>query len=144
MRGLSVIQPYATLLAIAAKRFETRSWPTSYRGPIAIHASQGFPRKFQALIDREPFLSVLRPYLDDQYSLPRGAILATATLVNCHAVEILTLSDQERAFGDYSPGRFAWEFVDVVRLNEPAPCKGMLGLWAVPEHVRRRIRAKAP
>lgn len=44
MRAISLLQPWATLVALGAKRRETRSWPTRYRGPIAIHASKGMPR----------------------------------------------------------------------------------------------------
>jgi hypothetical protein len=36
---------------------------------------------------------------------------------------------QERAFGNYDDGRFAWLFEDVVALAEPIPAKGALGLW---------------
>ncbi len=39
MKALTVWQPWATLVAIGAKRIETRSWSTSYRGPLAIHAA---------------------------------------------------------------------------------------------------------
>lgn len=39
MKALTVHQPYASLIAIGAKRIETRSWSTSYRGPLAIHAA---------------------------------------------------------------------------------------------------------
>jgi hypothetical protein len=38
MKALSLWQPWATLVSIGAKRIETRSWPTKYRGPLAIHA----------------------------------------------------------------------------------------------------------
>lgn len=41
MRGLSLTEPWATLVAIGAKKIETRSWGTDYRGPIVIHASVG-------------------------------------------------------------------------------------------------------
>lgn len=41
MKGLSLTQPWATLVAIGAKRIETRIWATSYRGPLAIHAAKG-------------------------------------------------------------------------------------------------------
>lgn len=40
MKALTVTEPWATLIAIGAKRIETRSWPTDYRGPVAIHASK--------------------------------------------------------------------------------------------------------
>lgn len=45
MKALSLWQPWASLVAIGAKTIETRSWSTSYRGPLAIHAaktSRGF------------------------------------------------------------------------------------------------------
>lgn len=41
------------------------------------------------------------------------------------------LTDRERAFGDYSPGRFAWLLADVRRLDEPVPCVGRQGLFNV-------------
>jgi hypothetical protein len=37
-KGFTVKQPYAQLLADSSKRYETRSKPTSYRGPVVIHA----------------------------------------------------------------------------------------------------------
>lgn len=44
MKALSLTQPWATLVAIGAKHIETRSWSSSFRGRIAIHASKGFPK----------------------------------------------------------------------------------------------------
>ena len=40
MKALTITQPWATLIAIGAKRFETRGWSTPYRGPLAIHAGK--------------------------------------------------------------------------------------------------------
>jgi hypothetical protein len=42
---------------------------------------------------------------------------------------ITAISDQEWAFGDYSPGRFAWELRNVRRLPEPILARGALSLW---------------
>ena len=41
MKLLSLWEPWATLMAIGAKKIETRSWATSYRGWLAIQASKG-------------------------------------------------------------------------------------------------------
>lgn len=38
MRALTLWQPWASLVALDVKTIETRSWSTSYRGPLAIHA----------------------------------------------------------------------------------------------------------
>jgi hypothetical protein len=38
MKALTLHQPWATAVAEGIKTIETRSWSTSYRGPLAIHA----------------------------------------------------------------------------------------------------------
>jgi len=40
MKALTLYQPWATLIAIGAKKVETRWWSTKYRGPLAIHAGK--------------------------------------------------------------------------------------------------------
>lgn len=44
MRSLTLHQPWASLIAVGAKTIETRSWSTTYRGPILIHASKTVAR----------------------------------------------------------------------------------------------------
>jgi hypothetical protein len=39
MKALSVKQPHATLICAGVKRVENRTWTTSYRGRLLIHAS---------------------------------------------------------------------------------------------------------
>jgi hypothetical protein len=43
VKALTLHQPWAQLVAIGAKRIETRSWSTRYRGPLAIHAGARKP-----------------------------------------------------------------------------------------------------
>lgn len=40
MKALTIRQPWASLVALGVKTIETRSWSTSYRGPLAIHAGK--------------------------------------------------------------------------------------------------------
>ena len=40
MKTLTVCQPYADLIDHGEKWVENRTWPTSYRGPLAIHAGK--------------------------------------------------------------------------------------------------------
>jgi activating signal cointegrator 1 len=133
MRALSLTQPWASLVAIGAKTWETRSWQTAYRGPIAIHAAKAFPQDARRLCLTEPFTRVLVAagirLLSGQP--PLGAVVATATLVDCVRTEVVrdSLTPEERAFGDYGDGRWAWKFEDVARLPQPIPAKGALGLW---------------
>lgn len=40
MKALSIQQPWAWAIVKRDKRVENRTWPTTYRGPVLIHASQ--------------------------------------------------------------------------------------------------------
>lgn len=40
-----------------------------------------------------------------------------------------TLPDTEKALGDYSLGRYAWELRNIKELPEPIKAKGQQGLW---------------
>lgn len=147
MKALTLTQPWATLVAVGAKRLETRSWYTRHRGWMAIHAAKGFPRWAKDMCLEPAFAEELGPN-----NLPTGVVLATCRLISCIPTEELqenrvieldsltawhfglvkthfVMTDEERRFGDYSPGRWAWLLADVTRLNEPMPAKGSMGLW---------------
>ena len=138
MKALSLTQPWATLVAIGAKRYETRSWFTSYRGQIAIHASKGFPAWAKETLREEPFRSVLYANGAAAAWLPLGHVIAICDVTACiptnarasrQSLANIGLTEQEFAFGDYSEGRYAWRLENVRRLPEPIPAKGALGLW---------------
>ncbi len=142
MKALTLTQPWATLVAIGAKRIETRSWSTSYRGPLAIHAAKGFPREAKELCGSPLFHEALYAAgydigLRSWDILPRGAVIATCRLVDCQRTDLFSregygsafaLSKQEYAFGDYSEGRWAWTLAKIEPIT-PFQVKGALGLW---------------
>lgn len=155
MKGLSLTQPWATLVATGAKTIETRSWSSTYRGLVAIHASKGFPRDCQALCHRDPFATALiNAGLDRSEQLPLGVIVAVARILHIAPTEAFMgpnllggglrhdIAVREQAFGDFSSGRYGWVLGDVRALREPIACKGALGLWAVPLPVVAQIHAQ--
>lgn len=141
VKTISLWQPWASLVALGEKRIETRSWSTSHRGQIAIHAAKTWSNELHGMCCRHPFDSVLGyasvcgvpSYVRHGRvnPLPFGAVLAVATLADCVPVERVRdgLSLNERAFGDYTTGRFAWLFEDVRPLSRPFPLKGHQGLF---------------
>lgn len=144
MKALTLTQPWATLVAIGAKRFETRSWSTTYRGPLAIHAGKGLGpvggmRGLRELCGREPFRSVLTEAgFADPADLPRGLIVCTAELVGCSEVCGYPIepgglgvrgAEFERDFGDYTPGRYAWVLRNVRPVPSGLTARGMQKLW---------------
>lgn len=149
MKGITLTQPWATLCMLPArglvgKRYETRSWSTSYRGPLAIHAAKGFPAHARNLCATEPFRSTLAAAgITSPEQLLRGVILGTVQLVECWRIwdSVYLLgpgissrhipTEPELSFGDYTPGRSAWEFGKASELVTPMPWKGRLGLFEV-------------
>jgi len=143
MKALSMTQPYATAVVRSyfangrpVKGVETRSWSTSLRGEIAIHAAKGFPGWARDFAKTEYLLGRLPE------KLPLMAIVGTVEIVRMDPTQNIeqTISALERLYGDYSWGRFGWSFDNARELPEPIPCKGALGLWSVPLDVEARIR----
>ena len=126
--ALTVWQPHATLIMLGHKRYETRHWapPLALIGrEFAIHA--GVSRKTMHLCDAEPFRSRLAGR-----DLPIGTVLGTARLARVVRMTDAfcdELEDEERAFGHFAPGRFAWEFDEHRPLAQPLPYRGAQGVW---------------
>jgi hypothetical protein len=132
MKVLTLWQPWATLVACGAKTIETRSWPTAYRGPLAIHAGKLRDPQSLGLCLRQPFLShLIHAGIKHTNELPFGAVVAVAELSDCYRFDprnIPAQGEDERAFGDFAPGRFGWRLVNVRRLSQPVGCRGQQGL----------------
>lgn len=188
MKMLTLHQPWASLIACGVKTIETRSWPTSYRGPLAIHAGKAQPGSFERVGDWVTSMwgdgswsMVERPSgsLDPVrcVELPLGAVVAVADLVDVLPIELvlpkadrapgvpamssghdkitthpmteelyrfkggdgLDVTDQ-RPFGDFTPGRFAW-LLDNVRAVEPVPAKGHQGLRDIDPNIGAMVEA---
>ena len=137
-RAISLTQPWATLMAIGAKKIETRDWKLFHRGWLAIHASKAFPLDCQHLCLGNPFFSWLRyAGFEDASALPRGAVIAVANFTGYKRTEELlaSLSDDEEAFGNYGPDRYGFLTDQVRRLREPIPMKGALKIWKMPRPI---------
>jgi hypothetical protein len=135
VKALTLTQPWASLVVLGVKHWETRGWVPwvgtlrECGGRIAIHAAKGWTRDdrdFAAELHERGILPVAPA------DLPLGAVLGEATIVGLARTTTpmaLELSDLEHELGDYSPGRYAWELGRVAAYPEPIPARGMLGLW---------------
>lgn len=131
MKAITLYQPWATLVALGEKKFETRHWGTPYRGLLAIHAAKR-PVDYRT-ISRE-IDSILANHRLRWLDLPRGAVLAVVRLTSIrHALDIRIgmAGDQRRqlALGDFSRGRYAWELELVHAFSEPIPARGYQRFW---------------
>ena len=117
MRALSVRPPWAWAIAHADKRIENRSWRTSYRGPLAIHASQKFVGSEAAELER------ILGYELDPTMFKRGAFIAVADLVDVVKAEAIKPSP-------WLCGPYAWLLEDVRPLSAEVPRKRQVGTVA--------------
>ena len=160
MKALSLWQPWASAIALGSKRIETRSWPTDYRGPLAIHAAKRCIKSeledtdaeelWQGALHRTRAIPGLLPLWN---CIPFGAIVAVCRLVDCRRTE--SFGDEireprgarpyywtEEDMGDFYPGRWGWVLEDV-RAIEPVPWRGAQGLFEVPDEVLRDAYSNA-
>jgi hypothetical protein len=167
MKAITILQPWASLIACGAKKIETRSWATKYRGPLAIHAGKALTHKAKELCWLYPFYQALQPLglidasitANKNFNMPLGDIIAIADLVDCYYIvyhpgtnidiaknieigaesmtenkhdpdfgKYIVPSEQEFAFGNWTPGRYVW-ILDNVRPIDPVPAKGRQRIW---------------
>ena len=137
MKAISLWQPWASLVAHGLKRYETRSWSTKYRGPLAIHAAKtprgwrSFGRELVPLYHAAGITLAQGPS-----GFPHGAIVAVVDLLEVTRMTPATIAavakwkPDEIVAGDWQPGRFAWR-LGKVRWYGQHDVRGAQGLWNV-------------
>jgi hypothetical protein len=126
MKALTILQPYAELIARGEKRVENRTWRTRYRGPLAIHA--GLSRDRLAIAECDGLVVPA----DD---LIFGAIVAVAEFVACVPIDELRLQRPFAEFAElhsirwlreheHAHGPWCWVLADVQRLATPIAMAG--------------------
>lgn len=139
MKAITLWQPWASLMAMGEKKIETRTWKTTWRGPLAIHAAAHLPpgwlgaSRFRAdfRVELSAVFGVPLVKLDDAIrSLPRGAVLCLVNLVDIVPTEqVQDISAAERIFGNYEEGRYAWMTDLMGAFTTPIPAKGNRMIW---------------
>jgi hypothetical protein len=123
MRALTILQPWAELIARGVKRVENRTWKTPHRGPLAIHA--GKSRKVMESEDPSEWPERYGIEMPRAEELTFGAIIAIAELVDCVRVE--DLPDELRGH-PFAEGPWCWVLNEVRRIV-PVRCKGAQLVW---------------
>lgn len=122
MKGLTIKEPWATLIIEGYKMYEFRSWKTKYRGKILIHAGATLEK------DMVPRFTCY----DLKYNC--GYIIGEAELVDC----VLVDEKFDKELKEINPivyaksnhvEKYAWKLENVVKYDKPILHKGQLGLW---------------
>lgn len=117
MRAITLVQPWAWGVIHGPKRIENRSWRTSYRGRILIHAGRSVNDVGWA------FLPAPEPRL-----LPQGCLIGSVEIYD--VVPLDAVRDDPLAFGPY-----CWLLRDPRPLPRPIPWRGRPGIFEVPEEI---------
>lgn len=121
-RALSVRQPWAELILTGRKRYELRSWSTSYRGWVFIHSGLRVDSEAVGLTGFH------------KQALQTGALVGVVEIVDCTPFTE-AMADEMRCslayFGEWAPNLCAWELAAPSRLNTPISYPGRLGLFRV-------------
>lgn len=130
MKVLTIRQPWASLIILGYKDVENRTWWTSIRGKIAIHASQSKAMEdwrraiATVVLVRKCGLSEAEHWLKTEIGafqdLPRGKILGTVNLTACTR----TISSPW-----HFKGNWGYYLSEARSFKSPIPMKGMLGFW---------------
>lgn len=126
MKALSVRQPWAWLIVHGEKTVENRTWPTSYRGPLAIHASKTLD--MESINEMREFSRANHgPLTEAQLAELEitGAVIGIVDVVDC------TQHPRDRTDREWhNPGAWAWVLRNPHALD-PQPAKGKLGLFDI-------------
>lgn len=127
MKVLTIREPWASLVGCGTKIIETRSWSTSYRGELYIHAG------VHKISEQDEHAIYLRNLIPDS-QLHYGEIFVKCNLVDCikidknFAKKVQSKTPENYECGNYTPGRYAWLLSDIEHIK-PISAKGRLGIW---------------
>jgi hypothetical protein len=128
LTAITLHQPWASLIAAGHKVYETRDWPTTHRGSIAIHAGRK-PKSKQELREHDKVVTSFDDLLTEECSY--SSIIAIAEMTDCILMTEEFISQQtetELRCGGWQVGRYAFK-LENVRAIEPVPATGKQGLW---------------
>ena len=122
MKVLTIREPWASLVIEGYKEYEFRSWKTSYRGKILIHAGLNVEK------------DVLDRFKDYPLDIKKGMIIGEAILTDCIKVtpifqEKLEKKDKTVYGRSKHKNTYGWKLENVVKYKKPIEAKGKLGLW---------------
>ncbi len=109
MKAISILQPFAWLIASGQLHEETRKWQTKYRGEIYIHASNKVSElHFELAIDEG--------HEFNPEDLEFGAIIGKAYLYDCVK---------------HPDGFYIFKLREQQIIAPPIPAKGKLGIYDI-------------
>ncbi len=134
MKVWTLKEPWASLVVLGEKKWETRSRPNRkiVGKTVGIHASMHHIKEFLDMDGCfiEPYLTRFALHDVDPDMLRLGCIIGTVDVETCQPVEEVApaLDYVQYSLGDWSTGRYCFRLAHP-RMIEPVEAKGALCLW---------------
>jgi hypothetical protein len=148
MKVISIWNPYALLLAHGHKTIETRGWPApkSLIGQrIGIASTKIIRPDQRTAFEDEHFQEFYKQtgLFERLEDMPNGCLLATGLLHSCDMMteeDLDDITEEEKIYGWFEPGRYAWRMRAVEKLANPLPVRGAQGVWELDDVFIRRAQ----
>uniref|UniRef100_UPI0039C61A4B DNA N-6-adenine-methyltransferase n=1 Tax=Calothrix sp. CCY 0018 TaxID=3103864 RepID=UPI0039C61A4B len=132
LKAISLWQPYCSLITWGLKKYETRSWKTSYRGKLLICSTAKVTKK-----QYQQYLKIgnsIELPVWNEINFPCGKAIAICDLVDCIPMTSSFVAQQAKTeilCGDWEVGRYAWKLENIQPIKEPFAVKGKQGLFNI-------------
>jgi hypothetical protein len=123
MKAISIQQPWAWAIFHAGKDIENRSWSTSFRGELAVHAT-----RIQSGWQFPPGVAV-----PPEQDLVLGSVIGLVEIVDVVTHGCSRWFSGPRGFVLRNPQL----------LTSPIPCPGNQGIWELPAWIHKAVRERA-
>ena len=161
MNALSIVEPYASLIANGEKSFETRSWSPRYLGELAICVSKNknIMKASKIITDDDVYSlffthinkligdGVIPAFQDMQFgkciaitnivdiykivSVKKDGVLLTSVCTGKSKCFALESFIKELLTGEWHEGWYAWELSNTRKIYKPFPVRGKPGLFQI-------------
>ena len=148
MNAYTCTGPYAILILSGIKRTENRSaWPSPSEGRAAISCSKSFCKEeygqfiawASVHLSSEDFEKI--PAWHEVMDWP-GKIVGVCDYKVRDRNDLQLSSETGTTFSSWDGGyAYWWDLSNVVRLAEPIPCRGNVGMWQMPPELAAKVAA---
>ncbi|KQR02500.1 hypothetical protein ASF72_10730 [Arthrobacter sp. Leaf141] len=127
--ALTIRNPWAWAIINGGKDIENRSWHTSYRGPLYIHAGLAEPTERDLADGLITHALAVAAAANVDAAFRPGYILGTADLQSIHHARDCQANHPTMCSGWALPGQYHWVLTNPRPLSCPFPETGKQGLW---------------
>jgi hypothetical protein len=137
MKALSVRAPWWWFILHAGKDIENRDWPTNFRGTVYLHASKWF--SLESVADDSEIAVQCYHAAECKLDTPDVTFRQMKEAGGCIVGKVDIVDCVRKNESPWFSGDYGFVLANPVAFAQPIPCKGMLGIFALPSDVQAAI-----